>query len=266
MSRSVFSRVPGLRSVYDRTLARHLTVADVEIGLAGLPPEWDGAGILWITDIHAGPFLSVAGLRDVWRRLATLEPDLVLLGGDFITTGLHEIAPHAETLRSIRARHGVFGVLGNHDHYGEDPAQLLAFLESCGVRMLRNESAVLTRGEGRLTLCGIDDWNAGRPDLDAALTGAGRPVVLMSHNPDAFFTAARRGVALTLSGHTHGGQVRVPGLPVLVRMSRYRLDEGRYASGGSELVVSRGLGVSGLPLRVGCPPEAVFIRLREIPR
>jgi hypothetical protein len=91
-------------------------------------------------------------------------------------------------------------------------------------------------------------------------------VLLLSHNPDAFFEAARRGVALTLSGHTHGGQMRVPGLPVLVRMSRYRLDEGRYASGAAEIVVSRGLGVSGLPLRAGCPPEAVFIRLRARPR
>jgi hypothetical protein len=130
--------------------------------------------------------------------------------------------------------------------------------------MLLNDAVVLERGGGRLALCGIDDWNSGRPDLDRALfatAGAG-PVVLLSHNPDVFFEAARRGVALTLSGHTHGGQVRVPGRGVLVRMSRYRLDEGRYRTGEAEIVVSRGFGVSGLPLRLGCPPEAVFLRLR----
>jgi len=88
------------------------------------------------------------------------------------------------------------------------------------------------------------------------------PILLLSHNPDILFEASRRGVALVLSGHTHGGQIRIPGLPVLVRQSRYRLDEGRYETEGTELVVSRGLGVSGVPLRFACPPEAVFLRLR----
>jgi len=85
--------------------------------------------------------------------------------------------------------------------------------------------------------------------------------VLLSHNPDLFFDAARRGVALMLAGHTHAGQFRVPGLPVLVRQSRYRLDQGRFRSGNCELVVSRGLGVVGMPCRVACPPEAVLLTL-----
>jgi predicted MPP superfamily phosphohydrolase len=244
-------------------------VAEGEIPLAGLAGPWDGARILLLTDLHAGPFLSVRAHADAWKRLASLEPDLVLLGGDFITTGVHEILPHAATLRAIRAPLGVYGVLGNHDHYGEDPARLLSFLASCGVGMLENESTVLRRAGAPLTLCGIDDWNAGRPDLDRALGSTSPhegPAILLSHNPDAFFEAERRGVALTLSGHTHGGQVRLPRLPVLVRMSRYRLDEGRYAGERGEIVVSRGFGVSGLPLRAGCPPEAVLIRLRARPR
>jgi predicted MPP superfamily phosphohydrolase len=85
----------------------------------------------------------------------------------------------------------------------------------------------------------------------------------LAHNPDVLFDAATRGVALVLSGHTHGGQIRIPGLPVLVRMSRYRLDEGHYRSGGTQLVVSRGLGVTGLPIRIACPPEAVLLTLRR---
>src|SRR6185503_14927418 len=105
-----------------------------------------------------------------------------------------------------------------------------------------------------LPLAGVDDLIEGEPDLDAALAGvpdpAAGPVLLLSHNPDIFFEAERRGVALVLSGHTHGGQVRLPGWPVIVRQSRYRLDEGSYRFGGAQIVVSRGLGVTGIPLRV----------------
>ena len=115
-------------------------------------------------------------------------------------------------------------------------------------------------------LAGVDDLIMGRPDLDAALATvsprpADAPIVLLSHNPDLFFEAASRGIPLVLSGHTHGGQVRLPGLPVLVRQSRYRLDEGRYLARGAEIVVSRGFGATGVPLRVLCPPEAVLLHL-----
>ena len=106
------------------------------------------------------------------------------------------------------------------------------------------------------------------PDLDEAmrqssLAAPDAPVVLISHNPDAALDAASRGVALTLSGHTHGGQVRIPGRPLLVRMSRFRLDDGRYEHDGGHIVVSRGLGVSGIPIRFACPPEAVLVTLRR---
>ena len=124
-------------------------------------------------------------------------------------------------------------------------------------------SVELRRGAARLTLAGVDDLLLGRPDLEAALADTTPPVLLLSHNPDLFFDAARRGVSLMLAGHTHGGQIRIPGLPVCVRQSRYRLDEGRYRSGATELVVSRGLGAVALPWRVACSPEAVLLRLRS---
>jgi hypothetical protein len=121
-----------------------------------------------------------------------------------------------------------------------------------------------------LLLAGIDDWNIGRPRLQATVAAARAldaqaPIVLVSHNPDAFFEAARAGVAAVLSGHTHGGQVRIPRRPVIVRMSRYRLDEGLYRSGDCTLLVSRGLGVSGIPLRLGVSPEAARVTLRRVP-
>src|SRR5262249_46803603 len=163
---------------------------------------------------------------------------------------------------------GAFAVFGNHDHYTRDLPALAAFYAARGVRLLNNDAAVLERRGAALALAGIDDWNVGRPDLARPLAAAsslapGAPVVLLSPTPDAFLEAAASGVALTIAGHTHGGQVRLPGRPVLVRMSRYRLDEGRYEHGGAQIVVSRGLGVSGIPLRLCCPPEALLLTLRR---
>ena len=154
-------------------------------------------------------------------------------------------------------------MLGNHDHYAGQARALRDLIEAAGIRVLHNQSVELRRGAERLTLAGVDDLLLGQPDLDAALAGTTSPVLLLSHNPDLFFDAARRGVALMLAGHTHGGQIRLPGFPVWVRQSRFRLDEGRYRSGNSELVVSRGLGVVAVPWRVACPPEAVLLRLRS---
>src|SRR5262245_1688531 len=269
LSRHVYHRIPGASIPYGRILRHTLTVADAEIALPGLAPGLDGLTILFVSDVHAGPFLSRAALTEAFARLRTLAPDVVIHGGDLATSGLEECLEHAEALRSLPAPLGAFAVFGNHDHYTHDLPGLSALYERCGIRVLDNDAVRLERGGARVALAGIDDWNIGRPRLDAALLRArevapGAPIVLASHNPDAFFDAARGGVALVLAGHTHGGQVRIPGRPVLVRMSRYRLDEGRYTTSGSELIVSRGLGVSGLPVRLFCPPEALAVRLRAV--
>jgi predicted MPP superfamily phosphohydrolase len=266
LSRHLYPLIPGMQLPYGTILGRSLTVSDAEIALPLLPHGFEGATILLITDIHSGPFLSRRALQRAFDRLLALEPDLVLLGGDLATTLVADVVAHLEVYRNLEAPLGVFAVLGNHDHYTREPARLRGLLEDNGIRVLHNESVVLERAGGRIVLAGIDDLYKGEPDLDAALASAnGLPVVLLSHNPDVVFDASRRGVPLVLAGHTHGGQLRFPGLPVIVRQSRYRLDEGRYTIGGTELIVSRGLGVNGIPLRVACPPEAVLITLRVPP-
>jgi uncharacterized protein len=269
LSRRIYPRVPGASIPYDRILRHGLTVADAEIALRGLGPGLDGVTLLFVSDVHAGPFLSQAALAEAFSRLRTLAPDVVIHGGDLASSNLEECLAHAGALRALSAPLGAFAVFGNHDHYTHDLPGIVALYERCGIRVLDNDAVCLERGGARVALAGIDDWNIGQPRLDAALARArelapGAPIVLASHNPDAFFDAARGGAALVLAGHTHGGQVRIPGRPVLVRMSRYRLDEGRYTASGSELIVSRGLGVSGLPLRLFCPPEALAVRLRAV--
>lgn len=260
LARHVFPRIPGLEVPYSRQLERALVLSRCTVRLRGLPVEHDGIRLLLITDVHAGPFLAPSTLERAFARLTRVGADVVLLGGDVATTRLADVRPALRAFRLLAAPQGVFGVLGNHDHYTEDPERLVGLLEEQGVRMLQNRGVTL----GRLGLAGIDDLVSGRPDLDRALEATrGRTTVLLSHNPDVFFEAAARGVSLVLSGHTHGGQMRLPHLPVLVRQSRFRLDAGRYRFGDAELVVSRGFGATGLPLRVACAPEAVLVTLRH---
>ena len=262
LSKHVFPRIPGMRLPYGRILDRQLHLSEMAVALPGLPQAFDGTRILLMTDLHAGPFVSRQALERAIGRLAALEPDLILIGGDLVTAASWEFDDLERPLRTLRAPLGVFAVLGNHDHYAGDIEPIILRIQTWGLDVLHNRATTLRRNGSTLSLAGVDDWLVGRPDLDAALIGTVPPVILLSHNPDAFFDAADRGVALTLAGHTHAGQIRLPGLPVIVRQSRYRLDEGRYRYGLSELVVSRGIGATGLPWRSWCPPEAVLIELR----
>jgi len=263
LSRSLYPRIPGLSLPYSWIVERRLTLSEAQVELERLPAPFDGLRILMISDIHAGPFVSAAALERTLGRLAALEPDLILLVGDLLTARVDEWFANRGAFATLKAPLGTFAVLGNHEHYTQELEQVIDVIEADGIRVLNNCSHTLRRGGASLSLAGIDDLLMGCPDLDAALEGTVGPVILMSHNPDMLFDAARRGVALMLSGHTHGGQVRLPRLPVLVRQSRYRLDEGRFAVAGTQAIVSRGLGAVGVPLRLGCPPEALLLTLRK---
>jgi predicted MPP superfamily phosphohydrolase len=262
LSRRLYPRIPGIQLPYDWVLDRQLTLSQGDVRLPDLPPPFDGLKLLLITDPHAGPFVSPRALQQALARLQQLQPDVILLGGDITSSRTRELTAHRDAFALLQAPLGVFAVLGNHDHYTDRPGRVRHGLEELGIEVLHNRSVRLHRGGAKLSLAGVDDWLLGEPDLDAALAEVTAPTILLSHNPDLFFEAAGRGVALTLSGHTHGGQIRLPGFPVLVRQSRYRLDEGRFRTGESELIVSRGLGAVGLPWRAFCPPEGVLITLR----
>jgi len=261
LGRHIYPRIPLIQQPYSWLLRRQLSLSEADIALDGLPRAFDGFRVLLISDVHAGPFVSPQALRESLERLQALRPDVILLGGDLTSSHVREYISHREAFEVLDAPHGVFAVLGNHDHYTEAVDQLSTLLEASRIRLLHNRSVNLELDGARLSLAGVDDLLRGKPDLEAALRGTQSPVILLSHNPDLFFEAARRGVSLMLSGHTHAGQMRVPGMPVIVRQSKYRLDEGRYRTGRSELVVSRGLGAVGVPWRTACAPEAVMLRL-----
>ncbi|MEM9405818.1 MAG: hypothetical protein AAGA81_07265, partial [Acidobacteriota bacterium] len=174
-------------------------------------------------------------------------------------------------LRTLEAPLGAWAVLGNHDHYTLQPDTVAARVGDCGVQDVNNVHRRLTRKNDELVLAGIDDLDMGQPDLEAALRGVSErdTVLLMSHNPDTFFEAARRGVAVQLSGHTHGGQIRRRGRQPPMMASRFPLVHGHYTldtgdRGPAQLLLSEGLGVVGLPLRITCAPEAIAFELRQV--
>ncbi len=264
-ARWIYPHLFALWHPYCWLLPRRVTVATGTLA----PPRWprhaDGLRILHVSDIHCGPFLRPDVLGDVLRRLMTLRPDVVAITGDVVEGRLDDLDGFLPALGTLtEAPLGAWYCLGNHDYFTRAPELVLERLRSTGIRTLRNESTVV-RGDGiEFVLAGVDDRTFGRRDWPRVLAH-GPPHLLLAHQPDDFYDAEQRGVALVLAGHTHGGQIRFPGLGPIVRQSRFFLDEGVYVHGPGMLVVSRGLGAVGLPWRAGALPEAVLLTVRAQP-
>ena len=236
----------------------------VEIRPRDWPAALDGFRLVQISDIHIGPILDRRFARHLVERCNALDADLIAVTGDLVDGAVRhledEVAPFAE----LRARHGVYFVTGNHDHYsGADP--WVDCVRRLGMHPLRNEHVTIGDGPARFVLAGVDDHRGGfadgqREDLEAALEGADATlaVVLLAHDPSTFKKAAGR-VGLQLSGHTHAGQIWP--FRYLVRLA-IPFVAGRYTRAGSELYVSRGTGFWGPPMRLFAPAEITEITLR----
>jgi predicted MPP superfamily phosphohydrolase len=262
VSRFLYPRLAHLWNPYGWLLERRFGLTDVEVQ----PPGWragsDRLRVLLLSDIHTGIFLKPEVLAAIVRAVMDERPDLVAVAGDHVTGHSSELAPFLEALAPLaRAPLGAWACMGNHDYFGGDPEHIRKGLESAGIRVLRNEAVTVAHGGHSLVLGGIDDLVMGKPDWTALTARHGPPHLLLAHNPDHFYEAVARGVPLTLSGHTHGGQIRLPNGPPIIRQSRFCLDEGVYSFGTSLLVVSRGLGSVGLPWRWGADPEALLIEV-----
>jgi len=265
-ARWIYPYLFALWHPYCWLLSRRLTVATGTIA----PPRWprraDGLRVLHVSDIHCGPFLRPDVLGDVLRRLMMLRPDVVAITGDIVEGRLDDLDGFLPALATLaEAPLGAWYCPGNHDYFTRAPETVLERLRSAGIRTLRNEATVV-RGAGlEFVLGGLDDRALGTPDWPRLLSAHGSPHLLLTHQPDDFYDAERRDVALVLAGHTHGGQIRFPGFGPIVRHSRFYLDEGLYEHGRGMLVVSRGLGAVGLPWRAGALPEAVLLTIRALP-
>ena len=262
LSRFVYPFLAPLWNPYSWLLERRFGLAETKLSPSGWPRELAPLRVLLITDIHAGIFLNPETLWRIIHELMSLKPDIVIIGGDLVSGHVSEAAPILAGLAPLtRAPLGAWFCFGNHDYFGGDPEELRKNLASLGIRTLKNDSAVLHHRGGSFVLGGIDDRIFGEPNWQAVVAKHGPPHLLMAHNPDHFYEAEARGVPLTLSGHTHGGQIRLPNGPAIIRQSRFCLDEGVFAFRQSLLVVSRGVGSILLPFRWGADPEAVLIEI-----
>jgi len=255
-----------------RPRPRDVQVTRLEIPIPELPAGFDGYRILHLSDFHKGLYLSAEGLVARLSAAASIEPDLVVFTGDLADRGADHAEHAAGILASLPTEDGTVAVLGNHDYWVGEDAITQSFSRH-GVKVLTNSHLTLSRGGDTMYLAGVGDASyLSKDDLAAALdgipTGApGRrasPIVLLSHAPDIIRKPLSARASLILAGHTHGGQVVLPGIGPIYVPSRL----GRaYASGlhridGRWLLINRGLGEVFPPLRINCPPEIILLTLR----
>ncbi len=253
-----------------------LVIRRYSVPIRELPNGLDGLRIVQLSDTHLGPRVPAAFIEHAVARALALGPDLVLLTGDYIHSGRRCVDQAAALFAPIvRAGLPTVGILGNHDWYGAGPVMSEA-LRAVGVRMIDNARVFLDQSR-RLTdsprpgtalcLAGVGDLTEDRVDLNAALRGVGHdvPRLVLAHNPDTAETpeVARHRIDQMLSGHTHGGQVRLPlvGAPLVPSGYGQKYEGGLVQGPACRVLVSRGIGMSILPIRLNVPPEIVHLTL-----
>jgi len=247
----------------------------VRMKLARLPREFHGFRIAQLSDIHIGPFMTFSDVQHVVEMTNALKPDLIVLTGDYITWDPDTQQAAVDSLKSLKAPFGVYGCLGNHEMWTHTQASITRLFAQHNVKMLRQECAPIQAGSERLNLIGVDYESFGHMGHNIEghvrqyLHGVSHLVqrdqvnILLSHNPNTFDRAAQLGIDLSLSGHTHGGQVTMdfisPDLSIARLITPYV--EGHFQKPGGQLYVNRGIGTIGVPIRFDAPPEITLFEL-----
>jgi len=256
---------PGPKPAKRRRKARNIEVSEFRVPFPGLGRDLDGLRIVHLTDIHHGLYFSAEAVAAAVELANSLDPDIVALTGDYVSYSRNFAHSAADLLGGLRARRGIFAVLGNHDfRVGAD--LITRALRRNGIEVLRNRNTVIRSGSADLNVAGVDDlwYNASLPRALRSIP-RGRPVVLLSHNPRIIAAASHYSVDLVLSGHTHGGQVRLPFLERRRDPSHRRFHTGWDAWGRTRIYISRGIGTIVLPVRLACPPEMPLFTLASRP-
>ena len=243
-----------------------LQVKEYTVRSSDIPEEFENLKIVLLTDVHHNDFLSLARVEDVVARVNAMRPDLILMGGDYVSHDPKYIPPVFQALGGLAAPLGVYGVLGNHDHWA-DAGMCRDEAQKNGIKLIDNTMLWVEKVGARIALAGVGDLDEDVCDISPVEKEAAAEdfVVLLSHNPDYIELLASDKVDLMLSGHTHGGQVTFFGLFALMLPSRYG---GKYCTGvyhkeDTELIVSNGIGVSVLPIRFCAPPQIVEVTLQR---
>ncbi len=236
--------------------AVELTRADLPI--VGLPAALSGLRIGLLTDVHRSRWVSADDVVHAVALLMAARPDLIVLGGDYVTWGDRQyVGSSSEALSLLSAPEGVYGILGNHDDDHDMPAALSAR----GVQMLKDARTRLTIRNESLELAGIRFWTKRATDIGAVLRGATGTRVLLAHDPRRIVEAEALKIPLVLSGHTHGGQVVLP-IAGAVAARKFPVVAGLARRGNTTMFVSRGVGTVYVPVRVNCPPEVAVLTLQ----
>lgn len=243
--------------------ATNLKINEIEHSSQPVPDSFNGYRIVFISDLHINSLLPREYFEEVMDQVVSLEPDLVLLGGDYVDGDTQNIEEALEVLRPLQS-YPCIAVLGNHDHW-ESSDEVLAALEDLGIEVLLNRSMEISLEDQSILVCGVDDLYFGYPDIEAALERAhvSQFTILLSHSPEIYTEIQYDPrVDLMLAGHSHGGQVTLFGLwaPVLPLADR-QFWRGSYESDYNRLIISNGVGVNKLPIRVFASPGIELIRL-----
>jgi len=240
------------------------------------PERLDGLTVAVLSDFHYDPYFSIHPLRAAIAMVNGLRPDVIVLTGDFVTQPMvgderkaaFAAEPCARLLRQMTAPHGLWAVMGNHDD-GTDPEHVTRVLQAENIQVLANQSEPIERDGARIWLAGVNDVISRTADLSKTLrrVPSGEAVILLAHEPDFADEAARFPIDLQLSGHSHGGQIRVPLLPpfYLPKLAK-KYVWGTYRVGRLTLYTNAGLGTVAVPMRLNCPPEITLLTLRPAPK
>ncbi|MBI3896637.1 MAG: metallophosphoesterase [Acidobacteria bacterium] len=234
-------------------------ITNHNIYLKSLPRAFAGLRIAQLSDLHHGLYVSLREVEQTVELVNYLRPEMVLLTGDFVTQSWVHIEPVAQALGQLRAPLGAFAVMGNHDHRA-GAETIERHLSRHRIHVLRNRHVLVRHNQTMLGLAGMDDIRY-TGNLRAALRGlpTGIPRILLCHNPRIFLDAVGQGIDFVVSGHTHGGQVKVPGFG---RVYRRSFHSGLQRLRQTQIYVSRGIGRVVLPVRFGCPPEVAVFHLK----
>ena len=247
-------------TAYGVAYERHqIGVSQATLPVSGLPPALDGLRIALLTDIHHSNTVPAADVTQAVQLAMAQRPDLIVLGGDYVTFGDRAfVGPVAELLAPLQAPHGVFAILGNHDDDRDMPAALTAQ----HFQVLRDaRTRIEIRGEG-LELAGLRFWTRRVEDLARVLRQAQDTVILLAHDPRRLTEAAALNIPAVLSGHTHGGQIVLPGVGAVARRG-FPVVAGLGSSENTSIFVSRGIGTIYVPVRINCPPEVALVTLKR---
>jgi len=243
--------------------ANSLVIEKVQIKIKRLPKKLENFRIVHLSDIHHSPFTNLEHITRTVKIANELKPDMFILTGDYVSHEPEFIEPMAKVMGKLKSEFGTFACLGNHDHW-TDAERVTSALRAENIEVLINEGLRFEARGATFWLCGVDDYMVGKTDLKSALLGSfpDEMKLLLAHNPILVRRAARAGVDLVLSGHTHGGQVKLRDEDKRI-LPRRKLKNGLHRRKDTQIYITRGIGTVVLPVRFGCPPEITVIELKS---